>query len=330
MLSFKNMIGRLCVVLALSAHLAAQTELPQLRESRELNTKVIKLFSEAKYDEALPLAKRALELRETALGSTHQDLIPLLSNLGEILKAKRKLGESRAYFQRAFDIAEKAFAEDDIRLAHLADKLGLIAYEQDDKKDASRFFARSLDIKIKVLGADNAEVAPTLYNLAEIYRLRGEYEKAEPLYERLVNIREKSPGKDNVDLQRAVEGYIDTLLALKKSAQVDSVQERINRLFAAQGIVRGGVLNGRALKLVQPEYPLAARVDHASALVRVAIVIGEDGKVLSAKTMNSEPVHPALAAAAENAARRSLFTPTYLSGVAVKVSGVIIYRFVAQ
>jgi len=37
-----------------------------------------------------------------------------------------------------------------------------------------------------------------------------------------------------------------------------------------------------------------------------------------------------LVAAAEEAARKSLFTPTFLSGKPVKVTGIVIYNFVAQ
>jgi Gram-negative bacterial TonB protein C-terminal len=62
----------------------------------------------------------------------------------------------------------------------------------------------------------------------------------------------------------------------------------------------------------------------------VEVLIDEDGKVISAKAINSGPIHLALIAAAENAARSSLFTPTRLSGTPVKVHGVIVYNFVSQ
>src|SRR5436190_3686354 len=38
-----------------------QTESPDLLESRRLNATVLKLYADGKYDDALPLAKRALE-----------------------------------------------------------------------------------------------------------------------------------------------------------------------------------------------------------------------------------------------------------------------------
>jgi TonB family protein len=170
----------------------------------------------------------------------------------------------------------------------------------------------------------------TLSNLAAVYLQRRDYGKAEPLLAQVVHIREKDAGNNHSELMKAVEAYSLTLTAQNKTAEVEALQKRINDLLVAQGVVLGGVLNGRALRLTQPEYPMAARMARASGQVRVQIVIDETGKVISAKTINPEPVHAALAAAAEDAARRSVFTPTFLSGKAVKVSGVIIYNFMAQ
>lgn len=91
--------------------------------------------------------------------------------------------------------------------------------------------------------------------------------------------------------------------------------------------ISGGVLNGKAIRLVQPPYPAIARSAHASGQVKVQIVIDENGNVISATPVSG---HPLLQGAATAAARASKFTPTKLSGMPVKVSGVIIYNFVAQ
>jgi protein TonB len=91
--------------------------------------------------------------------------------------------------------------------------------------------------------------------------------------------------------------------------------------------ISGGVLNGKAVRLVQPQYPPIARSAHASGQVSVQITIDENGNVISAHAVSG---HPLLQAAAVGAARASKFTPTKLSGQPVKVSGVIIYNFVAQ
>lgn len=95
----------------------------------------------------------------------------------------------------------------------------------------------------------------------------------------------------------------------------------------APAVISGGVLNGKAIRLVQPAYPPIAKAAHASGAVRVQVLIDEAGNVVSASAVSG---HPLLQGSAVSAARGSKFTPTKLSGQPVKVTGVIVYNFVAQ
>jgi protein TonB len=89
--------------------------------------------------------------------------------------------------------------------------------------------------------------------------------------------------------------------------------------------ISGGVLNRKATNLPNPAYPPAARAVRASGLVALQVLINEAGNVISAAAVSG---HPLLRAAAEVAARSAVFPPTFLSGEAVKVSGVIAYNFI--
>ncbi|MEQ1764396.1 MAG: TonB family protein [Pyrinomonadaceae bacterium] len=89
--------------------------------------------------------------------------------------------------------------------------------------------------------------------------------------------------------------------------------------------ISGGVLNGKATSLPKPPYPPAARAVRAAGAVSVQVLIDEGGSVVSASAVSG---HPLLRAAAVQAARGARFSPTMLSGQAVKVSGVITYNFV--
>ncbi|HEX8708651.1 MAG TPA: TonB family protein [Pyrinomonadaceae bacterium] len=91
--------------------------------------------------------------------------------------------------------------------------------------------------------------------------------------------------------------------------------------------ISGGVLNGKAVNLPKPAYPAIARAAHASGTVTVQVTIDESGKVVSARAVSG---HPLLQQAAVQAAYGARFSPTQLSGQAVKVTGVITYNFVAQ
>ena len=87
------------------------------------------------------------------------------------------------------------------------------------------------------------------------------------------------------------------------------------------------MLNGKAISLPKPSYPPIAKQVGASGTVVVQVVVDEKGNVTSATAVSG---HPLLRAAAVGAARSAKFSPTLLSGRAVKVSGVINYNFVPE
>lgn len=87
----------------------------------------------------------------------------------------------------------------------------------------------------------------------------------------------------------------------------------------------GGVMNGKATSLPKPVYSAAARSVGAQGQVTVQVLIDERGNVVSANASNG---HVLLRPEAERAARGARFSVTTLSGVAVKVTGVIVYNFI--
>jgi TonB family protein len=88
--------------------------------------------------------------------------------------------------------------------------------------------------------------------------------------------------------------------------------------------LQGGGLSGKAVKRVPPTYPAVAKAAGAQGPVTVQIVVNEAGEVESAK---ADSGHPLLQSAAVDAARQWQFSPTKLSGNAVKVSGTISFVF---
>jgi periplasmic protein TonB len=91
--------------------------------------------------------------------------------------------------------------------------------------------------------------------------------------------------------------------------------------------VSGGVLQGSAIKKVQPPYPPIARAARASGAVQIQVTISEEGRVIEASVIGG---HPLLRDAALQAARQWVFKPTELTGVPVKVQGVLTFNFTLQ
>jgi TonB family protein len=88
--------------------------------------------------------------------------------------------------------------------------------------------------------------------------------------------------------------------------------------------ISGGILNGKALSLPAPTYPMMAKQARAAGVVEVEVVIDITGRVISAKAVKGPAL---LMQAAEQAARQARFTPTLLSGRPVKITGTINYSF---
>lgn len=89
-------------------------------------------------------------------------------------------------------------------------------------------------------------------------------------------------------------------------------------------MISKGVINGSAILLPKPAYPPAAKAVGATGMVNVQVTLDEAGNVISAVATSG---HPLLKSVAAKAAREAKFRPTKLSGVLVKVSGIIIYNF---
>lgn len=88
--------------------------------------------------------------------------------------------------------------------------------------------------------------------------------------------------------------------------------------------IAAGVVNGKAISLPKPEYPLAARSQRAKGVVSIAVLIDEKGDVILAGSTRGDPM---LQGAAREAACGAKFSPTKVLNEPVRVSGIITYTF---
>ena len=88
--------------------------------------------------------------------------------------------------------------------------------------------------------------------------------------------------------------------------------------------VTKGITAGNALTKVSPIYPTIARQMKVSGEVQVEITIDENGRVIEARAISG---HPALRAAAEDAARKWVFRPMRVDGKSMKQRDVLTFNF---
>lgn len=91
--------------------------------------------------------------------------------------------------------------------------------------------------------------------------------------------------------------------------------------------IAGGVLNGKAITLPKPDYPIEAQNAGVTGTVTIQVTVDETGSVVEARAVSGPPL---LQPASVTAAHLARFAPTSLMGEPVKVTGVIIYTFAKQ
>ena len=89
-------------------------------------------------------------------------------------------------------------------------------------------------------------------------------------------------------------------------------------------IVSLGVINGKAIDLVKPEFPAAARAVNVHGSVEISVLIDTRGCVSEAKVLTG---HPLLVPSSLRAASKSTFSPTTVSGNRIWVYGIITYNY---
>ena len=305
-------------------------------EAAKLSTEVVKLFQQQKYDEALPLAQKVIEIREKESGKNHLSVAQARRNLAYIQQRRGKLKDAQQAFENALDIYEKNQPLSTADEKVFMELLGLVAtYQANDGgfDKAEQKLRRAVELSEKISGKDALETSEYLLKLAQIYQLKLEYAKAAPLFLRALDIKAGKLGKTS-DETRFI--FSNATCALRKNGQEEQVKQLRKTYYPPKPdgdsqtgkipkIINGGIINGKALELAKPAYPAEARAKRASGAVSVEVTIDEAGKVIFACASSGAKE---LQRASEVAAYNSKFAPATLSGQPVKVTGVVVYNYV--
>jgi CHAT domain-containing protein/Flp pilus assembly protein TadD len=197
--------------LALNIARAQQQSSPQspsalgdLIEALGIDQQVDKLRREGHYVEAIPLAFRALALREKALGTEHPDTVESLNQLAILYCETGNYARAEPLCQRVWAIREKVLGAEHPDTARALNSLAALHLAKADFEQAEPLLRRVVTIFEKTLGAERPDTAVSLSLLAQLYRAKGDYARAEMLYQRVWAIREKVLGAEHPDTARAL------------------------------------------------------------------------------------------------------------------------------
>ena len=138
-----------------------------------LNQEVVELYQQGKYDRAVLVAEKALEVANANLGPAHPEVSTSLNNLAALYKSQGNYTMAEPLHQRALAIWEKALGLDHPDVATSLNNLALFYDTQGNYAKAEPLYQHSLAIREKALGPDHPDVAGSLNNLAALYYTQG-------------------------------------------------------------------------------------------------------------------------------------------------------------
>ncbi|MEQ8383717.1 MAG: tetratricopeptide repeat protein [Coleofasciculus sp. A1-SPW-01] len=175
----------------------SSVEEAQLEEASQLNQQVIELYEQGKYDEAIPLAKRALAIRQQVLGQEHLDVADSLNNLAFLYKSQGRYSEAEPLYQQALHMRKKLLGDEHPDVAQSLNNLALLYESQGRYGEAELLYQQALDMWKKLLGDEHPYVAFSLNNLALLYESQGRYGEAELLYQQALQMKKKLLGDEH-------------------------------------------------------------------------------------------------------------------------------------
>ena len=304
-------------------------------EIQQVNSELSKAYSSGSFDEALVAAEKLVKLSVAKFGKDDVSTARALKNRGfveaargDVKSAENSLEDAAGIFrkQRTLSNADsRSFAETLETLAGLRMKRDLLFGE--------KLLIESIELRERA-GMPDPKLAYALASLANINFWKREYDTSAAHYKRSLDIFTAAKATDSSDFTNSYYRARCAFRKAKKETEFEALKAEHGYSADFFGgrpasgkakLINGGVVNGKALHLAKPAYPVEARRAYAEGTVEVDVLIGEDGSIISACTSNSP--HPALAEASEISAYNSKFSPTTLQGNPVKVSGRITYKF---
>ncbi|MCL4456874.1 MAG: CHAT domain-containing protein [Nitrospirae bacterium] len=197
-----------------------------LDEAKRLNRKVVELYKQGKYNEAINYAQQVLAIREKALGSEHPDVATSLSNLAGQYESTGRYAEAEPLYKRELEIREKVFGREHPETAIVLRMLAELYRVTGRYAEAEPLYKRSLEIVEKAFGKDHFSVAASLSKLAMLYYSTGRYAEAEPLYTRALAIQEKTLGREHPAVAHILSPLAELYRATGRYGEAEPLYKR--------------------------------------------------------------------------------------------------------
>ena len=184
--------------------LVCEASLAEEDDPGALNQRVNQLIEQGKFQEAIPIAERAVEVAKHTLGPDHPKTADALNDLGFIFQKIGNYAKAEPLYQEGLRILQKVLGPEHRETATILNNLASLYQDMSEYAKAEPLLQEALQILQEILGKEHPDTARSLNNLAALYEAMGEYAKAEPLYQGALQIRQKLLGTEHLDTAQSL------------------------------------------------------------------------------------------------------------------------------
>src|SRR5262245_23724474 len=186
----------------------------KIESIRALLSHSYELTQKDKYDEALPLAEKALTIARGLSVSNDTALSSCFYQLAIVYGGKNALSRAEDLYKQSLMLAEQG--EDEGMIAASSQGLADLYFKQKAGEKAKPLYERALSIWEQRGGQDYEGAIAARYRLARIALDEGKLDEAEVFIRRTITSKAKTLGMDHVDVARFLLTLVEILIKQRK------------------------------------------------------------------------------------------------------------------
>ena len=175
----------------------------KLAEAARLDRQASKLLKAGKYREGIPLAEKALAIRQKILGE-HLDVASSLNNLAQLYRHQGRYQQAEPLYKQALEMRKRLLGNEHPDVAQSLNNLAQLYLYQGRYQQAQPLVKQALEMRKRLLGNEHPDVAQSLNNLAQLYLYQGRYQQAQPLVKQALEMRKRLLGNEHPDVAQSL------------------------------------------------------------------------------------------------------------------------------
>jgi tetratricopeptide (TPR) repeat protein len=175
------------------------------------------------FTEAEQHYRRAVDLRERALGKEHPDTLAANNNLGNLYREEGKYAEAEPVLASVLAIRQRVLGADHPDTLVTMANLGIVLHEQGKYAEAEPLLTKVLETERRTRGEEDQETIISMMNLGKLYSDVGKAAEAEALLSRAVEIGRRTLGEEHPRWIGAMNNLAAIYAAAGKFAEAEPI-----------------------------------------------------------------------------------------------------------